>query len=248
MSVTIESLPHDAVGPGVALGPSLGANFQPQHILYYRLQVTKGTTELTVWQFGYPLCGMFLSTDVDSFIQMALTDDVPPLLPTADDPLTPTSVTITEPCYVVIELRSDDPSLQFKAGQPAIKTADDHHSQYRKLAHVDDQGGVTYGQAANNKTCKMIYFASRYAELNADHAYNLYVQYDGGPATGVVLKVIDPAIKNRGGDDDARVAVAQQALDRAIAQRRARRKAEKNRALRTLPSSPQTTRSRPSKP
>jgi len=32
-----------------------------------------------------------------------------------------------------------------------------------------------------------------------DHRYNIYVQYQDGPA--IIQKVIDPAIKNLGGDD-----------------------------------------------
>jgi len=221
--------PQDTTTPGVELGTNLGASFQPQHILFYRLQITKGTTEVTVWQFSYPLYGLHGDIDIAEFVELVRTDDVPPLLPTADDPLTPASITVTEPCYVVMELRSDDDTLQFKAGKPAIKTADDHRSQYRRLAHVDEQGAVTYGHAASggDPKCKIIYFAVKYVELTADHSYNIYVQYDGGPPTGVILRVIDPAIKNRGGDDDARVAMAKQALNKAVARRRARRKAQK---------------------
>jgi hypothetical protein len=219
-------------GAGFALGGITGANFVPQYILYYQLNVIKhGSSDPTNWTFEYPQCGIYDSVDIAQFIQLAVANDLPGLSPTSDNPLVPGSITVTDPCYVVIQLLCNDTTLMFHKGVEGLKTADDHSSQYRRLAHVDTSGNITFGTSSATADCKLIYFAVKSVQINEDDAYNMYVQLVvAGQTKMVVFEVIDPAIKNRGGDDDFLVQRARQDLESAVSRRRARRQLRKDRA------------------
>jgi hypothetical protein len=216
------------------LGALTGSNFQPLEILYYHLNITEnGSVNPVDWSLDYPFYGVYDGIDIAQFIEMAIADDLPPLPPTADNPLLAANITVTVPCYVVMKLTCNDTTLRFWDGHPALKTADDHKTQYRRLGHVDSTGNIHFGTSITD--CRLVYFAVKSvksAALNEDHPYNIYVQLvQNNVVRTVVFKVIDPAIKNRGGDDDALVQQAQTQLTKAKGRRRARRRAKKNRAL-----------------
>ncbi len=187
------------VGQDFDLGGITVSNFQPQYILFYRLKVIRnGAPDPSGWSYQYPVYGLYNSIDISQFIDMALSDDLPPMTATLDNPLEAANITVTAPCYVVMQLTSDDSTMRFRDNHEAIKTSDDHRTQYRRLSHVDADGNVHVGTSTTN--CSLIYFAVKSIALtDQDHGYNIYVQYTDD---GVVMpKAIDPAIKNRGGDD-----------------------------------------------
>jgi len=186
--------PNNSFSFGGAPGPS----FQPQNILYYKLNVlTNSSSNVGDWEYEYPICGLYAGTNIAQFIELIISDDLPALSPTSDDPLNPPDITITDQCYVVMKITSDKPTLRYRDGVPALKTVDDHQDQYRRLSHVDQDGNMHIGSSTSN--CSLIYFAVRNVAEDEDHPYNIYVQYQDGPA--IIQAVIDPAIKNRGGDD-----------------------------------------------
>src|SRR6185312_8563396 len=108
-------------------------SFQPQHILYYKLNVlAKDKSDVGDWEYEYPACGLYNGTNIAQFIELVLADDLPSLSPTSDDPLEPPSITVTNPCYIVMQIVSDEPTLRFRDGVPALKTVEDHQNQYRR--------------------------------------------------------------------------------------------------------------------
>ncbi len=196
---SLGQLTASRVGQDFDLGGITVSNFQPQYILFYRLKVIRnGSADPNSWTYQYPVYGLYDSVDIAQFIDMALSDDLPPMTATKDDPLAAANITVTDPCYVVLQLTSDDGTMRFRDNHEAIKTSDDHRSQYRRLSHVDAAGNIHINTSTTN--CNLVYFAVKSIALtDQDHSYNIYVQYtDGGT---IVPKEIDPAIKNRGGDD-----------------------------------------------
>jgi len=188
------------VGNDYLLGGITGANFAPQYVLFYRLKVLcKNQPDVTKWGYQFLVAGSWDGTNIAQFVEMVLSDDLPPLSPTSDNPLTAPNVTVTDPCYIALQLTSDDDvtPLRYQDGVAAIKTADDHQAQYRRLSHVDAAGNVHVGTSTTN--CNLVYFAVKTVDAqDEDDPFNIYVQR-GADATQ--LRVIDPAIKNRGGDD-----------------------------------------------
>jgi len=181
-----------------ALGTTLGTNFQPQCILYYRFKIyALNKPSPDDWEREFVSGGLYNSIDVAGFADHVLDgtlsdadDDLP------DDPIEALSVTVTEQCYVVIYLTSDDPNFRFKEGVPAIKTADVHTTDYRKLMHVDNLGNAHAGTVSG--ICNLIHFAVKNVRLDGDDHFNIYVQYSSN--TNPSFHIIDPAIKNRGGN------------------------------------------------
>lgn len=220
--------PQQNPSTAVPLGGAPGTNFQPEYILFYRLYADN--TVPASWTFDYPVSGLYDSIDVTQFVSLVLADDLPDMSATPDDPLDPPSITVTDQCYVVIQLTSNDATMAFQAGVPAIKTASDCHLAYRRLVHVDADGNTYVGKtpAPGGALCNIVYFAVKSVKPDDDDPYDIFVQYGG---TTAVVKVIDPAIKNRGGTTPLLQGAIQTAANASGRQRKKRQKARLQRML-----------------
>ena len=179
-------------GPGVALGQNLPSPWTSQEIVYYHLSHSTGMRFILLADSGTKA-----GADIDGFIQEVLAGN-PATVPFSQAQ-TPPDLTVSKPCYVVVEL---DEALgwNFLPGSPAIKTRDDHAADYCALMHVDTSGGVTPGQAPLSPPCRVIYFAAvdpKPAQDHVDDPFNFYVQIDQAPGQPVTV-IVDPDIKNTG--------------------------------------------------
>ena len=209
---------------GFALG-SLPAsqvvqNWQHDHIVYYRLLLDKGSPANGYFQYA-AVSGRSFGTPIKDFITKVQAGDAG-ILPAHRLSAWEASPNIRAiaPCYVVVEL---DPDMDwyFLPGMVAIKTETECSPYYTEVRHVlkgdktaaNPFPGTLPGQPRTapleDQKCKIVYFAvldpgdkavpgSNYGRIDLA---NFYTQAGNGPG-GLVVVIVDPDIKNNGGDQE----------------------------------------------
>jgi len=179
------------------------SGFTASEILYHKLQISV-SPDLAFTYSYLNGSGVFWNYDgIDDFLG-ALRISPAPLVPDAGlygVANSAPNVVVKHKCYVVIELHGAA-NLRFRSGQPAIKMGDDYgHLHYCSLVHVDTTWEHHPTVAPDDdEPCYLAYFGINDPIPESGHQlYYLYFQFD--QSGDVILAMIDPAIKNRGGDD-----------------------------------------------
>jgi hypothetical protein len=191
-------------GPAPAAG-----SWMPYTVKYYKLSLDS-SNGLT---FTYPLSGSAPWKDVATYqgllrkaaLGQITAADVPPLTVPQSAP----DLIVGYPCYIILELDRSW-NWYFTPDVAAIASSIDCSTKYQGLEHYGAAGNGPYdlppGQAQQtpNEKCYVLTFAVTHCAPKAagvSDACNLCVQFDNGSGS-IIPMIIDPDIKNNGGDND----------------------------------------------
>jgi hypothetical protein len=183
-------------GPGYALSTSTPPGWSAQQIIYYQLSMASMPGVHYIFESG---SGIVTSDiNISAFIASVVAGS-PAISAGLPSGQTPPNLTVTVPCFVVVQLDSGI-NWAFQPGVAPMLTQDSLSTKYTALNLVDASGNVYAATAPSSPSCLIMYFtvvSVSPASDNVSDPFSFYFQFtqSGGDTYDVVL---DPMLKNKG--------------------------------------------------
>ncbi len=105
---------------------------------------------------------------------------------------------VGRPCYVVIELDAG-PGWQFKVGEPAITTFDDHFDDNGALRHLMPGGRILDHRGPDGEGCRIAFFGVNRRYMFEHQKFLCHIDFAKSLTQDPDPVTVDPDIPNDGG-------------------------------------------------